>query len=401
MTTVALPGAVTKGPVQAPLHGSPSVHLDAIRGFAAFSVLLMHWRNAFFLDYHDLPHQNAVFKLAYFISGLGHQWVIVFFVMSGYLVGGSVVRSRRQNRWSWRSYLLTRLTRLYIVLIPALVLGGLADWAGMHLPGAQVIYSGNSGMDSLKIDVYQTLNLKVFVGNLLYMQTEVLGVGVGHHVPTYGSNGPLWSLSNEFWCYMVFPVILIALARFQSWRVRAGCTVLLAAWGWLVGIPYILMCISWFMGVLLVYLPPIHIRRTSLRRLIIAAGLVLFAVGAVLEKYSENPFTVTVLGLTVVAMLWTVLHCATGPLSAAYTWLAQRAARSSYTLYLIHMPVVVFLKTTLHLPLAAPTPRGMVIPCAVLIGTILYAQGVYELFEKNTDRLRNWIKPYVIPSRVA
>jgi peptidoglycan/LPS O-acetylase OafA/YrhL len=64
---------------------------------------------------------------AYLITGLGHQWVIVFFVLSGYLVGGSVLRSVAVNHWSWRVYLLNRLTRLYAVLIPALVFGGLLD----------------------------------------------------------------------------------------------------------------------------------------------------------------------------------------------------------------------------------------------------------------------------------
>src|SRR5579871_6819595 len=103
---------------------SPSVHLDALRGFAALSVLLNHWRGAFFADYSSLAHQNPLMAAAYVASGLGHQWVIVFFVMSGYLVGGSVIRSVTEGRWSWSSYLLARLTRLYVVLLPALLLGG-------------------------------------------------------------------------------------------------------------------------------------------------------------------------------------------------------------------------------------------------------------------------------------
>jgi len=67
-----------------------------------------------------------------------------FLVMSGYLVGGSVLRSRKAGRWSWRSYLLGCLSRLYVVLLPALLLGGLIDWFGMRQAGAQVLYSGHS-----------------------------------------------------------------------------------------------------------------------------------------------------------------------------------------------------------------------------------------------------------------
>ena len=87
-----------------PLKGSPSVHLDALRGFAAFSVLLNHWRDAFFVDYSSLSHHNPLLAVGYLVAGLGHAWVIVFFVMSGYLVGGSVLRSMSSGRWSWRSF---------------------------------------------------------------------------------------------------------------------------------------------------------------------------------------------------------------------------------------------------------------------------------------------------------
>jgi len=78
--------------------GSPSVHLDALRGFAALSVLLNHWRDALFVDYPRLAHHNPLTAVAYLVAGLGHQWVIVFFVLSGYLVGGE--RSAFCERWT-------------------------------------------------------------------------------------------------------------------------------------------------------------------------------------------------------------------------------------------------------------------------------------------------------------
>jgi len=110
--------------VTGPPGASPSVHLDALRGFAAFSVLLNHLRDALFVDYQAVARHNPFTSAAYLLSGLGRQWVIVFFVLSGYLVGGSVLRSVGSGKWSWRSYLLARLSRLYVVLLHALLLGG-------------------------------------------------------------------------------------------------------------------------------------------------------------------------------------------------------------------------------------------------------------------------------------
>jgi peptidoglycan/LPS O-acetylase OafA/YrhL len=80
---------------------------------------------------------------------------------------------------------------------------------------------------------------------------------------------------------------------------------------------------------------------------------------------------------------------------------AKRAARSSYTLYLVHLPMLIFLKAWLHLPRALPSWHVCAISSGILVGILLYAQVVYELFEKNTERVRDWIKPYVLGRRAA
>ena len=167
-----------------PPSGNASVHLDALRGFAAFSVFLSHWRDAFFADYADLGHHNPLLAAAYLISGLGHEWVIVFFVLSGYLVGGSVLRSVGAGRWSWLGYVTARLTRLYVVLLPALLLGGALDWAGMRWLGAEALYGGHSGMWSLSFDVYSTSNWSALAGNLFFLQT--IHLPGGFLIPVFG-----------------------------------------------------------------------------------------------------------------------------------------------------------------------------------------------------------------------
>jgi peptidoglycan/LPS O-acetylase OafA/YrhL len=81
--------------------------------------------------------------------------------------------------------------------------------------------------------------------------------------------------------------------------------------------------------------------------------------------------------------------------------MARRAAHSSYTLYLVHLPMVIFLKATLHLPRAYPGWHVLLIGTGVLAAIVLYAQLVYEAFEKNTDRVRRWLRPYVMGRRAA
>jgi peptidoglycan/LPS O-acetylase OafA/YrhL len=379
---------------------SPSVHLDALRGFAAFSVLLNHWRDAFFADYSALPHHNPAMAAAYVAAGLGHQWVIVFFVMSGYLVGGSVLRSVAGGRWSWRGYLLSRLTRLYIVLLPALLLGGAIDQAGMRAPGTENVYSGRSGMHALTVDVYATSNPGTFLGNSLFVQTMELPGMHGRRVPTFGSNGPLWSLCNEFWYYIGFPMLVLLFAG-RSWRVRAACGLGLVVWAWFVGAGILVLGIPWLMGAMISFLPAISIQRIWLKRLMVAGALLLVCAALILGKAWEGSTGDLVIGVLVTILIWVTLHCATSPVPQSYSRLARRAAHSSYTLYLVHVPMVVFLKAVFHLPRAVPSAHWMLVTGSILIAVLLYAQVVYEFFEKNTDRVRNWVKPIVLPQEAG
>ena len=35
--------------------------------------------------------------------------------------------------------------------------------------------------------------------------------------PSFGTNGPLWSLSFEFWFYALYPVLLVVSGRLAAW----------------------------------------------------------------------------------------------------------------------------------------------------------------------------------------
>lgn len=71
----------------------PNLHfywLDALRFVAAFMVLLSHTRNTFFPAFGDLPddQQNIFSMMLTMFCRMGHEAVIIFFVLSGFLVGG-------------------------------------------------------------------------------------------------------------------------------------------------------------------------------------------------------------------------------------------------------------------------------------------------------------------------
>jgi peptidoglycan/LPS O-acetylase OafA/YrhL len=353
------------------------------------------------VDYEAVARHNPFTSAAYLVSSLGRQSVIVFFVLSGYLVGGSVLRSVRSGSWSWRAYFLARLSRLYVVLLPALLLGGALDWLGMHMPGTESVYSGNSGMHALAFNVHGVLTWRMLAANALFLPTIRLPGMAPYLVLPFGSNGALWSLGYEFSYYLGFPILVFLLAGGHSWKTRTLSCLSLLAWGWLAGLNVVLLGLTWLMGASITFLPAFPARRRWTRRLAIVLALVLFTAGLVESKLLDSIPSDWVLGLAVTAMIWVTLHCATARLPVFYVHLARRAAHSSYTLYLVHLPMLIFLKATLHLPRAYPGWHAFLVASGVLAAILIYAQLIYEAFEKNTDRVRHWIRPYVMGRRAV
>ncbi len=166
-------------------------HLDMLRGLLALAVFLGHARGLFLADDPQIAHPNALAKLLYFLTGFGEQAVLGFFVLSGLLISGSVFETWQTGRWSWSRYLVDRLTRLLIVLVPALALSALWDLLGITLFGRLSVYGGNPSSGHVMIfDVAQRLTMPIFLGNVFFLQEIV--------VPPFGSDSALWSLGYEF-----------------------------------------------------------------------------------------------------------------------------------------------------------------------------------------------------------
>lgn len=89
--------------------------LDALRFIAAFMVLLSHARNTFFSAFGDLPaDQQNIFSMAFtMFCRMGHEAVVIFFVLSGFLVGGRGVERMHNGTMNVGSYAIDRFSRIY------------------------------------------------------------------------------------------------------------------------------------------------------------------------------------------------------------------------------------------------------------------------------------------------
>jgi peptidoglycan/LPS O-acetylase OafA/YrhL len=360
-----------------------SVHLDALRAIAALLVLLEHWRNLFFVDYPQLAGHKALWSVPYVLSGAGHQAVIVFFVLSGFFIGGTVLRAVEKRQWSWPSYLVRRGVRLWVVLLPALVACLFWDKLGLRLGFAPALYHGSTYNHMLP-NISRMLSPRLFVINLFFLQSSF--------GQPFGSDGALWSLAFEFWYYILFPLMVLAALPWMRAGQRVLCAGLLVAIAWFVGPGILLSFPIWLAGVALVRLPALRMSPAALRRMRTAAPFVYAPIFFYLAKTRLFSSLVNDYVLTVFTFLFLwILLSASGvpPLRSVRVKVSREFARFSYTLYAVHVPMLVFVASlVVHDARWQPTPLHVLAGGGVLLAAVAYAFGVAWLTEFRTDALR-------------
>lgn len=317
-----------------------SVSLDALRGAAALLVLADHCRHFFFVEYHDLG--SKLYFLPYLVTVLGHQAVVIFFVLSGFLVGGSALRSVQQDRWSWKRYLTHRFVRLWLVLIPALLACMAWDSLGSYLhshavqPTALLQHiPGVAPAQPLaqRIDLHPRSDGATFFGNVFFVQTIL--------VPTFGTNEALWSLANEFWYYILFPLGLLAIRSRYSPLMRVLYALAFLGVCLFVGKSIVFSFPLWILGAVLIYLPA---PRTSFA--LRASATVVYAIATMLAlQLARTRMLLSdyILAILTTAYIWLLLGAKERSSGKTGEKLARGTARFSYTLYLTHMPLMIFL----------------------------------------------------------
>lgn len=154
------------------ITGASSVILDSFRIFPALIVLIYH------MFMHFLPLHSFTASLA----KCAHAGVVVFFVLSGYVIAYTAIQKNRGGK----QYMLARFSRLYSIVIPALAITALAEIIVLFI-SPEISGSMSRGM------TLPRYMLSALLSNELWFISAAPPI-----------NGPLWSLSYEFWYYVIF-----------------------------------------------------------------------------------------------------------------------------------------------------------------------------------------------------
>ncbi len=315
---------------------------------------------------------------------------MVFFVLSGYFVGGSVLRSGAN--FSWQHYLVSRLTRLWVVLIPCLLLTwGVCMIVEHYALEATLGVSHEVWHSGPKVGEY-SVSFKTFLANILFLQTIAS--------PVFGLNTPLWSLANEFWYYMVFPLLAIGVGLLGKKTIFLhGLTLIFAlviAW-WLP--PAILNgFLIWLMGVA-VYSLQSKIRPKNLifARIFLGLSVLLFILALCNAKLlfvqisnNESDFIVG-LSFACLCLLLTDQQ-ASQYHHPIFNKFSLYLSEISYSLYLSHFPVVILISTTIYQSQKV-MPEGWTLAQFTGWGLLLLtvASLIWFLFESRTAFIRSKI----------
>jgi peptidoglycan/LPS O-acetylase OafA/YrhL len=187
-----------------------SLYLDILRFAASFVVFLSHYA----------PEYRSG-GLFWQIQGYGRVSVLAFFVLSGFVIAW-VSQGKEANL---QEYAISRISRLYSVIIPAFIITAVLDSIGATTNS--ILYQYNSGFDA------ESSIINYFLSALFLGQSWSLKV-----VP--GSNIPFWSLNYEAWYYIIF-----ACAVFFSGKKRL---VLLLVAALLAGSKVLSLFPVWLMG---------------------------------------------------------------------------------------------------------------------------------------------------------
>lgn len=364
-----------------------SMLISLLRGLAALQVAAAHLRAQVYPGFDTVQNPSLAFQGLAFASGFAYLAVIVFFVLSGWLVGGSLL-NRLDTNQAITNYAIDRATRLWIVLIPTFVaiwIFGLVT-AELHVP-------------PLSFAPDNAYSAAAFFGNLVGLQTIL--------VPEFGGNFPLWSLANETWYYVLFP-LLIMLFRTHSAVYRLVILLVVAVIVHLLNSAILLYFSIWLLGAAF---SRVRIDCSAFVRWALFLLLVTAAVGIRMKGKSgievDNFAQYLLFSVIFVLFLSSMQYKRQRTVSIELmSKMGRFFSEFSFTLYVLHIPLM---GAFLHF--ARPAIGGVRLdpnqPMHLLVYLLLYlglVVGAYLFhlpFEAKTYRVRQWLKSIWVARRGA
>ncbi len=350
-----------------PLSPSKSDFLNLVRWVAALVVVIGHADMYLGLFGGGNPAQWSAFG---YLGVHAHAAVIVFFVLSGYVVAYATDLKSSLSNYGFRGYFLDRWSRIYSVLLVAVGYTLALDYVG--------------GMLSPDYDNPAFIPQDGFAIRLIANLFSIQGVW-GYRIQL-GSNPALWSVGYEFIYYLLFGVLYFRAQIFR--RAWIGVLIVVLVLG-LIGWEMTAYFGIWLTGVAAYHAS--HSRRVKqhpisawlvIAMLIVANHLLVYSniLGAI-EVLRDFAFAV------VIAVLLSLEVKQIAPFFQQGRQINTYMADFSYSIYAFHTPIVFFGCSLLFEPWFKTLPSlfsGLILVTV----SILVARGFFHLAERRRATFR-------------
>lgn len=346
--------------------------LDALRFIAAFMVLLSHARNTFFPEFGCLPpDQQNIFSMGFtMFCRMGHEAVIIFFVLSGFLVGGRGFERVKNGSMNVSSYAIDRFSRIYPPLVAAIVFYYITS---LIIPGTPFSWA-------------------TAIGNLFNLQ----GICCKSLV------SPFWSLSYEVWFYIILGFLAMILTTKKDWVRIVGIVLFVSATSvFVLGLKYNYLFI-WMMGAV-AYI----VRPKTRNKWILVLSLIGFLASVLWFQLSKSTrsidFAIEGTNKDLLEMIMSLMACLfiqqvvlyepTKPFAKQLEMRIGNLAKFSYTLYLSHRIVFLWIIAyVIPMNTCQFTALGIVKFMLIVIFTTFICWAIYLVSERYSPRLRSAMK---------
>lgn len=342
------------------------------------------WVRALATNLVLVGHTSAIFEFERRVEtgGLG---VVLFFLLSGFLIVTAAMRRWEREGQQFSSFMVDRCARIFVPFIPALscvaVLNALVP-LGDH---------GQTGVNQGPL---------AFVANALLLndypvfQVASHAIDVSSVFPrSYNTAEPFWTIPLEFWTYVVFGVFFFGFLRRERLTPRLTAILLAVAtpvfiWNTFAGGGGGLTLV-WVLGAVIGFVWFAHLDAVSSKA---AVGWLLLGLGGIgwmgrISKVGYAPYEFQQIVFISFALFGCFLLLSTCQRQAhrigkVVTFLASY----SYSLYLVHNPVLIVFRERLSSVLGPWTPY------VAMLAAHLVAFGFYLAFERHYHRVGSMVK---------
>lgn len=348
--------------------------MDSLRGISALIVASVHAFQIFALPYIGLGTAGHVTTTL-----LATYAVLVFFVVSGFMIHVSMQRHRTADGHfqSW-AFARARILRIYPPLLAAVAMT-LLIWAAIHLLGLHGAESYRLGGELFVARERAALDWPTLASTIFLIYGAVPNAPL-----PLSMNGPLWTLSYEWWFY----ILTFLVARLWNGRTLSIVLPIVAVLAMLLygrNPLFLYFLMIWLFGFVLGHFYLTR-RIYGSRYWLLIALLALAALASIMAIGREhvvrdvlNPYDtpaaqkiMVCVGLLITISVSILIRCR---YPSSKGTLVPKLADFSYTLYIVHYPLLLFGFSLLH-----PALHGYGWPVSLVVSQCVLVAVVYVAF---------------------